>query len=336
MASTTDRTRWMAPTPELDADQRAADDRLATLLDRRGRPRRGARGVYLHGPPGRGKTMLMDRFLAAARTDRARRWHFHEFFAALHATAATAATIDDAVAALVGNARLVCFDEFHLHDIGDAMLAARLLDTLFARRIPLVLTSNYAPVDLLPNPLFHDRFLPAIARITAHMEVVRVAGPRDYRRPAGPRAGARADNSSGVVGAFVVGSPPPDTGAVEVRVGPRALTTHPAGQGVLDADFAVLCGAPLAPADYLALAARFERWVVRGVPRLRTVPSDHAMRLVTLVDVLYDAGRALTVYAEAPIDDLVAGVAAVAGLCDLGRTASRLYEISHPGGAGAG
>ncbi|WP_040794209.1 cell division protein ZapE [Nocardia higoensis] len=333
---------------ELDASQRAADRRLAMVLDRHGRPRRGSGGVYLHGPPGRGKTMLMDRFFAAARTNRKRRWHFHEFFAHLHTAAATTSTTGEAIGRLIGDAELICFDEFHVHDIGDAMLAARLLDALFARRVPLVVTSNYPPAGLLPNPLFHDRFLPAIARITERMTVVAVTGPRDYRRlrteaVAGSRAHRQAhradvaDSATGFSrGEFLVGSPPPATGVTVVRVGSRALTARAADAGTLTADFDSLCGAELSAADYVALAARFERWVVRGVPRLRTVALDQVMRWINLVDVLYDADRMLTVYADAPVEELTAGVARVAGVSDLGRAVSRLYEISHHGEAPAG
>ncbi|WP_084495444.1 cell division protein ZapE [Nocardia shimofusensis] len=349
---------------ELDAAQRAAADHLAALLDRRGRPRRGSGGVYLHGPPGRGKTMLMDRFSATASTKRKRRWHFHEFFAHLHAAATTTSAVGDAVTRLIGDAELVCFDEFHVHDIGDAMLIARLLDALFDRRVPLVVTSNYPPADLLPNPLFHDRFLPAIARITERMTVVALDGPRDYRRlragdtrhratepvvPGGLRnswadraqiQGAPtegADLCTGfAAGDYLAGAAPSFAGVTVVRVGVREFTVRSIDNRTLAADFAELCGAGLSAADYVALAARFERWIVVGVPRLCSVPPDQVMRWVNLVDVLYDADRMLTVHAAVPLAELATGVAPVAGVADLGRTVSRLYEISHDGDARAG
>lgn len=113
--------------------------------------------------------MLMDRFFAGVGSKRKRRYHFHGFFAGLHGAVAELGSIDRAVDAVLGDAELVCFDEFHVHDIGDAMLMARLLDALFARSVLLVVTSNYAPDELLPNPLFHERFLPTIARIRAHL-----------------------------------------------------------------------------------------------------------------------------------------------------------------------
>lgn len=331
--------RQRAHDVELDAAQRAAVDHLAALLDRRGRPRRGGGGVYLHGPPGRGKTMLMDRFFAAAATIHKRRWHFHEFFALLQA-AATAGTVGDAVARLTDRAELICFDEFHVHDIGDAMLIARLLDALFDRGVPLVVTSNYPPPDLLPNPLFHDRFLPAIARITERLAVVAVDGPQDYRWVAG--AGERRGEqevpnvrTGFAAGSYLIGEAPRATGATAVRVGTRVVAARTDESGSLVADFHDLCGAALAAADYLALAARFERWVVVGVPLLRTVSPDRVMRWVNLVDVLYDADRTLTVHATVPLAELAAGVTPVAGVADLGRTVSRLYEISQHGDAHA-
>lgn len=386
---------------ELDAAQRAAADHLAALLDRRGRPRRGSGGVYLYGPPGRGKTMLMDQFFGIVVTKPKRRWHFHEFFAQLHAAAATVGSVGDAVTRLIGDVELICFDEFHVHDIGDAMLIARLLDALFTRRIPLVVTSNYPPTGLLPNPLFHDRFVPTIARITERMTVVAVDGPQDYRRlragaahrheggtpvvgggpPGRPlvpeRAGAPAwcsdpitpdlwsssiagqrQPSSGragwiprdrrevraegadvptgfAAGSYLVGGAPAVSGRTAVRVGAREIPVRTAASGALVADFADLCGTRRSAADYLALAARFERWVVVGVPLLRTVSPDRVMRWVNLVDVLYDADRTLTVHATVPLAELAAGVTPVAGVADLGRTVSRLYEISHHGDAHA-
>ncbi|MCP2293086.1 cell division protein ZapE [Nocardia amikacinitolerans] len=416
-------------TIELDRDQRAAAERLARLVDRRGRPIKGARGVYLHGRPGRGKTMLMDRFLATADADRAKRYHFHWFFAELHSAAYETGSIDTAIERLLGTARLVCFDEFHVHDIGDAMLVARMLDALFARRIALVLTSNYPPAQLLPNPLFHDRFLPTIARVVEHLDVLSVDGPTDYRTlpnrdttrgfaagrylvccvpteskvgtpPAPAASPARTVTAAGpkvpaedelsfptgdrrfthTVDGDAIAIPThgralqggaADGDAVDVRIGGRALRARafdgdpvdvptggrillahavdddaipiPIGDRTLRAravdgdaitfDFSALCGTPTSAADYVGLTRHFRRWTIRNVPRLREVPPDWAMRLVNLVDVLYDADLELTLCAAAPLPELVGGVV---GVPDISRTASRLCEISQAVTAAAG
>ncbi|WP_067842403.1 cell division protein ZapE [Nocardia lijiangensis] len=313
-------------TIELDPDQRAAADRLERLVDRRGRPIKGARGVYLHGRPGRGKTMLMDRFLATVDADRVKRYHFHWFFAELHSAAHETGSIDIAIERLLGSARLVCFDEFHVHDIGDAMLIARMLDALFARRIALVLTSNYPPEQLLPNPLFHDRFLPTIARIVEHLDVISVDGPTDYRA-------LRTRVASGfTAGRYLIGGTP-TASMVEVPIGDRTLRARTVDGDAITIDFAALCGAATSAADYVRLAQRFRRWTIEDVPRLREVPPDWAMRLVNLVDVLYDADLELTLCAAAPLPELIDGVV---GVPDISRTASRLCEISQPVSAAAG
>ncbi|WP_280213799.1 cell division protein ZapE [Nocardia cyriacigeorgica] len=405
-----------------DADQERAAAALGRLLDRHHRPRKHHRGVYLHGRPGRGKTMVMDRFFASVDSKRKRRFHFHTFFASLHAENHARGSIDKAIDTLLGNAQLVCFDEFHVHDIGDAMLIARMLDVLFARRLTLVVTSNYAPAELLPNPLFHDHFLPTIERIVAELDVVSLDGPLDYRTVAHGRAtGFRA-------GRYIVGPPPrtepgsgrisgpassaPGDGAlrrfgrmpdpavpvdscpgrvgrtrdpavpvdgrpgqvgrmpgpsapsrasariepgaanapgrvpadenradapavhdspgstgprVEVAVGSRTVRALAVDATTITLDFADLCAVPTSAADYVDLAERFHTWNLYGVPLLREVPPDWAMRLVNLVDVLYDADRTLTVYAQAPVAELVDGVR---GVPDIARAASRLGELS--------
>lgn len=326
--------------PRWDADQARAAARLRELIDRRGRPVRRHRGVYLHGRPGRGKTMLMNRFFAEVASERKRRYHFHQFFAGLHAAAHASGSIDAAVDALLGDAVLICFDEFHVHDIGDAMLIARLLDTLFDRRVALVATSNYPPDGLLPNPLFHDRFVPAIDRILANMDVVAVDGATDYRTlgSLGPGGGFAA-------GRYIVAPPNRTTteplstsavrnyaaaqrieeSAVEILIGARSLRAIATDRSTLVIDFAALCGVPTSAADYVSLAQRFPRWEIRDVLRLRDVPLDWATRFVNVVDVLCDADRELTVIASSTLGELVRDVAEVP---DISRLRSRLCALS--------
>ncbi|MEV2225710.1 cell division protein ZapE [Nocardia vinacea] len=305
----------------LDADQLRARARLFELLDRHGRPMKRHRGIYLHGRPGRGKTMLMDDFFAGIASNRKRRFHFHNFFARLHTAAHESGSIDKAIDTLLGHAELVCFDEFHVHDIGDAMLIARMLDALFARRIVLVVTSNYPPEQLLPNPLFHDRFLPTIARILAHLDIVAVDGPLDYRTRAAHSGTGFASGSYRIHDARVA-----DTAEVVVS-GAREIHASAVDGSAITFDFVALCGTATAASDYVELAHRFRRWTLRDVPPLREVPPDWAMRFVNLVDVLYDADLELTLEARTALSDLVADVPAVP---DLARTASRLSELRQP------
>ncbi|WP_405167578.1 cell division protein ZapE [Nocardia sp. NBC_01499] len=311
----------------LDADQVRAAARLGDLVDRRGRPIKRRRGIYLHGRPGRGKTMVMDRFFAGVASDRKRRFHFHQFFVRLHAAVHASGSIDAGVAALLGDARLVCFDEFHVHDIGDAMLIARMLDVLFVRRVTLVVTSNYPPERLLPNPLFHERFLPTIARITANLDVVSVDGPSDYRtRSLTCRTGfAAGEYRIEPADAAALGADNARADAVSVPVGTRQLRARSVADATLTIEFAALCGTPTATADYVELAQRFQRWIICDVPPLRDAPADWVMRFVNVVDVLYDADRELTVRARVPLVDLVDDIR---GVPDIGRIASRFCELS--------
>ncbi|WP_028476290.1 cell division protein ZapE [Nocardia sp. CNY236] len=330
---------------EWDSDQMQAVARMRGLLDRRGRPRRRRRGLYLYGRPGRGKTMLLDHFFTAVNSERKQRYHFHNFFVELHATARAFGSLGAAVNGLLPDVRLVCFDEFHVHDIGDAMLIARLLDILFARRVLVVVTSNYPPQELLPNPLFHHKFVPTIERILAHMDVVPVDGPVDYRaRIAGGgfhtgfadgcyvvEPGCGGPHRAAVTPAASAGCAEQSVAprwasepAVEIPIGGRTVRAIAADSATLTIDFADVCAVRTSAADYVQLARQFPRWELRGVPPLGAAPPDQVMRLVNLIDVLYDAGCELTMIASVALGDLVRGVR---GVPDLERMTSRLGQL---------
>ncbi|MBJ8340277.1 cell division protein ZapE [Antrihabitans sp. YC3-6] len=281
---------------------------------------RGAHGVYLSGPVGRGKTWLLDAYFGSLVTQRKRRYHFHSFFADLHRGAHKQGSIDSAIASLVGDCEVLCFDELHVHDIGDAKLVAKVLEYIFGRQIRLVVTSNYRPDELLPNPLFHMKFLPTIASILRMMTVVAVDGTQDYRRTATSRA---ATGFAG--GSYAVGLRNPRCGTIMIPVGGnRSVRAIAFGENDIRLTFDDLCGRPTGPADYVILAKTFKRWTIVGVPRLATSNSDAVARFCSVVDVLHDSAVQLSVEAELPLAEVLRGTEEV---LDIGRAASRLYTL---------
>lgn len=285
---------------ELDDAQLQAIARLEELGERR-------RGVYLHGPVGRGKSFLADAFFDALPTKRKRRVHFHSFFQELHARISDRlherGAVSKAVDELIGRAQVLAFDEFHLHDIGDAMLMTRLLEALQRQRVMVVATSNYAPDGLLPNPLYHEHFLPGIALVKELMDVVELKGGTDYRYLHGlPR-------SRFETGELLTEAPPPDPTGRQIRF-----------------HFGDLCEKPTSTQDYLALAETYDDWVITAVPRLETCDREAQQRFANVVDVLVDRDIRLTLVSDHPLADIVGGSA-----LDLARTASRLELINTTG-----
>lgn len=268
----------------LDAAQRGAIEHL-TADD--------GRGIYLWGPVGRGKSWLMATYFTALPTNRKLRLHFHEFFRDLHnAIRRHRSNLDAALDDLLGDTTVVCFDEFHVHDPADGVFVGRLLRALLDREVRLVLTSNHPPRDLMPNPLFHHAFVSTIDLIERSLRVVAVDGPTDYRTTSGHDARFAA-------GTWV--TPGSDDQLDRLGLTAPCPSEHrdlyPAGHSVralradpdcLWFDFTDLCGHTTAPVDYLALAAHYPRWVIGGVPDLRTSGREVAQRFANLVDVLYD------------------------------------------------
>ncbi|MFI6155513.1 cell division protein ZapE [Kitasatospora sp. NPDC051170] len=323
--------------------QQAAAERLARLAGELARPawrlRRPPRHLYLWGPVGRGKSWLVDTFLDGLPTPRKRRLHFHDFFRRLHegvahhgspgATAPDASAVDRAVDDLLGDCRLLVFDEFHAHDAGDAMLMARLLRTLLERRITLITTSNYPPAGLLPDPIHHHLFEPTIELIEERMDVLDVAGPVDFRRlaPAGPHPEAPAPR-------FTTGAvlrpgqepaagltPPAPEEATPVRAHLRELPARAVREGLVWFSFEALCEGRTSVPDYLALADRFPTLVLDGVPPLAEVGPDGRQRFANLVDVCCDRDLRLVLIGADPMTGLDPGSPLQR---DLDRTASRL------------
>lgn len=300
---------------ELDGAQLHAIARLEELAGLR-------RGVYLHGPVGRGKSFLADALFDVVPGPK-KRVHFHAFFRELHrrisARLHEPGAVAKAVAELVGRAEVLAFDELHVHDVGDAILMTRLLEVLQERHVMIIATSNYPPDGLLPDPLHHDHFLPGIALVKQLMETVHLDGPTDYRHLRG------APRSRFETGEITTHTALPAT-PVTLDVNGRAITALGIDNDKVWFDFGDLCEKPTSTQDYLVLADRFDDWVITGVPRLATKHREAQQRFANVVDVLVDADVRLTLVSDHPLSDIVGGEA-----LDLARTASRLELINTTG-----
>jgi cell division protein ZapE len=318
-----------------------------------GKKKESPRGVYLWGPVGRGKSMLMDLFFDSAPVQRKRRVHFHAFMGETHRlvdiwrkgdAAARRETFphskvggvrsgDDPIVAvaekIAGETRLLCFDEFHVTDIADAMILGRLFEALFARGVTVVATSNRAPDALYRNGINRQLFEPFIDLIEARLEVVRVAGPKDFRldRLRGGRvyfAPVNAETEAAFDAlwkSLLDGSE--ETGATLEVQGRKLRLPHAAG-GHLRSSFVSLCAQALGSQDYLALAARFHTVFLEDVPILTPDKRNEAARFVTLIDALYEAKAKLVVLAEAEPETLYPEGT---GAFEFERTVSRLQEM---------
>lgn len=288
-------------------------------------------GLYLHGAVGRGKSWLLDGFFQAIPIAEKQRLHFHEFFARLHQGMfdhrdhpdALSATLDE----LLRDCRVLCFDEFHVHDIGDAMLITRLFKALFRRGILLLVTSNYPPEGLLPNPLYHARFKPVVDLINARMHVMEVGGPHDYRSQARTHALQMFTQGHYVWPATVtqrtaLNLPAPDTAAIALPVGNRHLPARHCEGRTIGFTFGDLCDQPTAVMDYLELCRRFDHWIIDHLPNLAACSIAAQQRFINLIDVLYDQDKHLILLGQRSLRESLGGDA-----IDLARTRSRLGQL---------
>ncbi|HYR33744.1 MAG TPA: cell division protein ZapE [Burkholderiales bacterium] len=309
---------------EWSAYKARRNNALKRLLVHPGLPK----GVYLWGPVGRGKSFLMDAFFLCVPLVRKRRVHFHPFMREIHRELDELRGTEDPLAAVAERTasrhRLICFDEFHVSDIADAMILGRFLEQAMQRGVEFVMTSNYHPDQLYPNGLQRERFLPAIELIKQRLDIVSVDNGTDYRRLKMERMKVYHVGSDAPLAAIFDELRDVEEEKQPLEVEGRAIPYRKRAGGLVWFDFDVLCGGPRSYTDYVDLAKRFHTVMLSNVPRLSPKDSDAARRFTWLVDVFYDDRVNLIVSAEAEPEGLFpAGEQAA----EFQRTVSRLHEM---------
>ena len=335
----------LAPDPAQGEAAARLDAVLARLEDPprrltlRGFRTQWPRGLYLWGGVGRGKSMLMDWFFEAAPVEAKRRVHFHAFMLEVHEAIDAARKgqagdpIPHVAETIARSSRLLCFDEFHVTDITDAMILSRLFEALWDTSngggCTVVATSNRAPEELYKNGLNRPLFEPFIALMQTHMEIHHFDGEADHRlraltaapvwhSPLGPEADAALDAAWDRLTGEAEGK------TTTLRVQGRDLTLRDTAAGVARADFARLCEQPLGPADYLGLAQSFQTLILEDIPRLTRADRNAAKRFVTLIDALYETRTKLIASAAT---EPAALYTEGDGAFEFARTVSRLMEM---------
>lgn len=290
------------------------------------------RGVYLWGGVGRGKSFLMDSFYSVVPLVRKTRVHFHEFMRDVHRQLDELKGVADPLDIVARNIakkyRLICFDEFHVSDIADAMILYNLLSALFANGVSFIMTSNYDPDLLYPDGLHRDRMLPTIALIKEKMDVLNVDAGIDYRKRALEQVesyywplSAAADQALRTAYTIIAETADEDP---HVRIEGREIRCLRRAGGIIWFDFATLCGGPRSQNDYLEIASRFHTVVLSSIPAMSAGQSSEARRFTWLIDVFYDHKVKLLMSAEtAPEELYTQGMLAN----EFHRTVSRIIEM---------
>ena len=314
------------------AAQRTRMGLLRSLLSRNA-PRDPVRGLYVWGGVGRGKTFLMDLFFESLAIDRKKRIHFHRMMQDVHARLKLLGSVEDPVdkvaAAIARETRVLCFDEFFVADIGDAMILGRLLEGLFRRGVTLVATSNSRPEDLYRDGLQRQRFLPAIDLINAHCDVVNMDGGTDYRLRLLQKAGTYlcpddAQAARRLNFFFGESASTRIEEDVDLDINGRPIRARRCARGIAWFRFEDICDGPRSQADYIELARWYPSILVSGVPQFDATRDDQARRFIALVDEFYDRRVKLMLSADVGVNSLYTGNRLS---FEFERTVSRLIEM---------
>ena len=304
------------------------------------------RGIYIYGPVGRGKTLLMDMFFTATDVARKRRQHAHAFMTEIHARlhawrqrakrgeVSASDPVVQIAKEIAAEARLLCLDEFNVRDVADAMILSRLFGQLFAERVVVVATSNLAPDDLYQGGLNRALFLPFIALVKDNMAVIELNARADFRMeklgrapvywtPDDIAATAALDRAFRDLSGQTRGAP------LRIDRPGRVLIAPHTADGIARFSFDELCRAPLGAADYIALAERFHTLLIDHIPIFRAEERNEANRFIALVDALYDSRVKLVASAAAEPTALAGGLEGAESV-EFARTASRLFEMRSP------
>jgi cell division protein ZapE len=307
------------------------------------KPEGPIRGLYIHGEVGRGKTMLMDMFFAASQVKRKRRAHFHEFMADVHerlnavrhdmksGRLSNGDPIRHVADAIAEETWLLCFDEFHVTDIADAMILGRLFTRFFEQGVVVVATSNVEPDELYQDGLNRALFLPFIALLQKHLEVVHLQAPKDFRLeklsgqpvwyvPPDEDAEVALDMAWQRLTGTLSGEPR------ELAIKGRVIRVAEAAKGVARFSFAQLCEQPLGASDYLRVAREFHTLIVDHIPVMDYPQRNAAKRFIALIDTLYDNAVKLVASAQAEPPALYLATEGYEAN-EFKRTASRLFEM---------
>ena len=343
---------------EIEQYRQYRQGKINRLVTNFGGGKRPPQGVYIWGSVGRGKSLMMDAFYNVSTLKRKRRVHFHAFMRELHLEmqhhSGEADPLEPISTKIAKQLRLLCFDEFHVADIADAMILGRLLELLISKGVVLVMTSNYQPDDLYPNGLQRAQFLPAIEVLKQELDVVEIGGERDHRRRIlesipvyhiAKDATAEQVAELALVRAFSAMSKAGFNEYGVATIGKRTIPFIRRAKGVIWFEFAALCIEPRSQMDYLEIANQYHTVLISHIPQLHAKNrADVVRRLTWLVDVFYDQRVKLICSAAAEpewlvVDDRVqklnaaavdtnkSGDASLMVAAEFGRTASRLREM---------